>query len=133
MPPPQGRPYNYSPANVRRYVPEEAGVYWLRSTDRVTYIGESLNLRRRLQEHKHREPLRFQYNTLSDYCKRYSVSIHPWMDKKRLCYKIENTELSAYRARFGTLPPENKQDNHYEAGFLEDALDRILTVQNEWF
>lgn len=133
MPPPQGRPYNYSLKNVHGNVPSSPGVYWLRSENGVTYIGESTDLCRRLKQHAHREPVRFQYNTTKEYCRRYQVSTYPFMSPKELCYKIENTEFRAYRDRFGTLPPENKQDNHYQSGVLEDALDYIHSTGNRWF
>ena len=114
-------------------MPSAPGVYWLRSENRIIYIGESGDLRRRLSEHADKEAVRFQYDTLSEYCSRYPVSRPLGMSDRTLRYKIENTEFRAYRARFGGLPPENTNDNHYEAGLLEETLDYIHSVGNRWF
>lgn len=107
MPPPPGRPYNYSPTTVRARVPQEAGVYWLRSNQGVSYIGESKNLRRRISEHTVKDPVRFQFETVESYCSRYGVMNHFWKSPKQMAHKIENTELTLYEKRFGRLPPPN--------------------------
>lgn len=133
MPPPRGRPYNYSPRKIRTSVPDAAGVYWLRDFDGVSYIGESGNLRRRIAEHTEKEPIRFQYNTVTDYCNRYTRLDIPWKSPKEMAHKIEQLELILYREAHGSLPPLNRKWNNHTTHELEEMAEWIYQRFGNWW
>ncbi|WP_394295245.1 GIY-YIG nuclease family protein [Haloferax denitrificans] len=133
MPPQPGRPFDYTRENIRGSVPAEAGVYWLRTSDGVAYIGESNNLQRRLFEHAKKDPLRFQYDTVKSYCGRYDLVNYPWKSPKWMAHKIENTELTLYEDRFGGLPPLNRKRNDHRTDVLESVIETVYREGKNWW
>lgn len=127
--PPKGNPYNYSKQKIQRNVPEQRGVYWIWSFGELVRIGQSKNLQRRLLEYSHKQPNRFQYDTVDQYFRKRSEIQKPLpYDIKgngTVLDKIEHTEFEWYERKFGELPPWNDRHKHYEVGVFEDLLSNL--------